>query len=217
MKSHDYLTPQNIETGMPLTSLILAGGQGRRLGGRDKALLLLDGKPLLSLIADKLRPVSSEIIISLRDRTQADSLPLPPDCEVVFDRYPDCGPLSGMLSGFRETGGEYVFVTACDMPFVNTAVIEFLFAEARGHAAALIRREDGRLQSLYGVYNARKLIPAIEDALAAGGNKILAPVFELDDTVEVDISRIREIDPDLQCLININTKEDLAKYGLSWP
>lgn len=116
---------------MAYTSLILAGGKGQRLGNLEKAILRLNGTPLLQIIVDSLRKVSSEIIVSLRDKDQADLLAsLLEGCSVVYDSYQDRGPLAGILEGFRQSSAEYVFVTACDMPFVNTDVVEHLFNAA---------------------------------------------------------------------------------------
>jgi len=201
---------------MDYTSLILAGGKAKRLGTREKALLILDGTPLLKIIMDSLKQESPEIIVSLRDKDQRDLLsPLLQDSKVVFDSFTGKGPLAGMLEGFRESTNEYVFVTACDMPFVNTEVIEYLFKAAQGHDAALIRNSDGRFQSVYAVYRAKAMIPQIEKCLGEGKNFILAPVFELGDVIGVDISKISKIDPELKCLININTVLDIEKAGIS--
>ncbi|MBP2031205.1 molybdopterin-guanine dinucleotide biosynthesis protein A [Methanohalophilus levihalophilus] len=201
---------------MQLTSLILAGGKAERLENREKALLLLDETPLLTVITDSLKAVSSEIIFSLRDEDQRALLsPLLQDSKVVFDSFKGKGPLAGILEGFKASSNDYVFVTACDMPFVNLDVVEHLFKAAQGHDAALIRKSDGRFQSIYAVYRARSMIPEIEKCLAEGKNFILAPVFKLDDVVAVDISEISKIDPDLRFLVNINTSQDLKKEGIS--
>ena len=201
---------------MHFTSLILAGGKAERLDNREKALLLLDGTPLLTVITDSLKQVSPEIIVSLRDEDQRVLLsPLLQNSKLVFDSFKGKGPLAGILEGFRESSNEYVFVTACDMPFVNQDVIEYLFKAAQGHDAALIRNTDGRFQSIYAVYRAKAMIPQIEKCLEDGKNFILAPVFELDDVVGVDVSEIKKIDPELKCLVNINTVQDIEKEGIS--
>lgn len=201
---------------MYFTSLILAGGKAERLDNHEKALLLLDSTPLLKVIMDSLKTVSSEIIVSLRDESQRDLLfPLLQDSTVVFDSFKGKGPLAGIIEGFKASSHEYVFVTACDMPFVNVKVIDYLFNAAQGHDAALIRNSDGRFQSIYAFYRAKAMIPLIEKCLDEGKNFILAPVFELNDVVAVDISKIRKIDPKLKCLVNINTLQDLKKTGIS--
>lgn len=216
-KKPKYLNPDvQRRKHMHFTSLILAGGKAQRLDNREKALLLLDGTPFLEVITDSLKTVSSEIIVSLRDKGQMDLLsPLLENSKVVFDSLRGKGPLAGILEGFKASSNEYVFVTACDMPFVNLEVIDYLFNAAQGHDAALIRNIDGRFQSIYAVYRAKAMIPEIEKSLAEGKNFILAPVFELEDVVAVDISEIRKIDPELKCLVNINTVQDLKKKGIS--
>lgn len=59
------------------------------------------------------------------------------------------------------------------------------------------------------------MIPKIEECLAENRNFILAPVFEMRDVMGVDINKIKEMDPDLKCLININTEEDLKRFRIT--
>ena len=73
----------------------------------------------------------------------------------------------------------------------------------------LFRRwEDGKFEPLHAVYS-KKLIPEIEKAFEKGRCSVLTPVFEMQDVVFVEISEIRELDPELRTFANINTVEDM--------
>ena len=94
------------------------------------------------------------------------------------------------------------------MPFVNFRVVDLLFEKANGHDAALPRWEDRKFEPLHAVYS-RKLISEIEKAFEKGKCSVLTPVFEMQDVVFVEVSEIRELDPELRTFANINTVEDM--------
>ena len=129
-----------------------------------------------------------------------------------FDTLEDAGPLEGIRAGLLESRSEYSFVCAGDMPFVNFRVVDLLFEKADGHDAALPRWEDRKFEPLHAVYS-RKLIPEIEKAFEKGKCSVLTPVFEMQDVVFVEVSEIRELDPELRTFANINTVEDMELAG----
>ncbi|MFB6269236.1 MAG: molybdenum cofactor guanylyltransferase, partial [Halobacterium sp.] len=101
--------------------------------------------------------------------------------------------------------GEYAVVVACDMPFVDPAVVEFLFAEADGHDAAVPEMDDGWYQTTQAVYRAAAMAAACEDAIERGDRKILAPLDDL-DWVAVPEAEIAEAG-DVGTFENLNTRE----------
>lgn len=96
------------------TGIILAGGQGRRMGGEDKGLVMMQGKPLYQHVLQRLRPQVDIVLISANrniDRYQVSG------CQVVTDTTQDyLGPLAGMLSGLRNSSTEWAAFCACDTP-----------------------------------------------------------------------------------------------------
>jgi molybdopterin-guanine dinucleotide biosynthesis protein A len=198
------------------SAIVLAGGRGRRMGMVEKALLEFEGKTILERLLENLFRVVDEVILSVRDSSQKEKL-LPvlekfPFREIrfCFDSIEDAGPLEGIRAGLLESKSEYSFVCAGDMPFVNSQVVDLLFEKAEGHDVALPRWEDRMFEPLHAVYS-RKLIPEIEKAFERGKHSVLAPVFEMPDVVFVEVSEIREIDPELRTFANINTVEDLER------
>ncbi len=98
------------------TAVILAGGKGSRLNFVEKALLELDGKPILNHIIETLSRCVDEIIVVARDEEQQRRLHLA-GITIVRDEVQDFGPVAGICSGLSASSSQYAFVAACDMPF----------------------------------------------------------------------------------------------------
>ncbi len=198
------------------SAVVLAGGRGRRMGTVEKALLEFEGKTIVERLLESLFRVVDEVIISFRDKNQEEKfrpvLEKFPACEIrfCFDTLEDAGPLEGIRAGLLESRAEYSFVCAGDMPFVNFRVVDLLFEKAIGHDAALPKREDGKFEPLHAVYS-KRLIPEIEKVFKNGRRSVLTPVFEMKDVVFVEVSEIREIDPELRTFMNINTVDEMQR------
>ena len=192
------------------SALILAGGSGRRLGCKEKALIPIKGRTILEYNLDLFERLVDEVIISVRDDEQKCVLvQYTGERTIIADHYTDVGPLAGILEGLKEAEGEYVFITACDMPFLNLEVIEMLFQRAIGHDAAIPVWENKMLEPLHAVYRTSPMVIETEKALKNGDKIALAPVFNMKDVVYVDMEDVRAIDPGLRTFININTQEDM--------
>lgn len=191
--------------------LILSGGQGRRLGYMEKALIPFGNNTLIEHIIKSFENLIGDIIISVRDEKQKKILePYIGRRTIVTDRYKGTGPLAGMLEGFRAAKGEYVFVVACDMPFINADVINMLFESANEHDAALPIWDDGNVEPLHAVYRRQPFVVEIEEAIKRNERFVLAPVHHLNDIIYVDMDKIRNFDPELKTFLNINTFKDIS-------
>ncbi len=81
---------------MEYSAIILAGGKGKRMGYREKALMAINGKPLISYVIESLEKVVDNIIISVRDKAQGELLDsVLPGYTYAFDEYENTGPLVG--------------------------------------------------------------------------------------------------------------------------
>ncbi len=196
------------------SAIVLAGGRGRRMGSVEKALLEFEGKTILERLLENLFRAVDEVIISFRDKNQEEKFrPVlekfsAHEIRFCFDTLEDAGPLEGIRAGLFESRAEYSFVCAGDMPFVNSRVVDLLFEKASGHDAAIPKWEDGNFEPLHAVYS-KKMISEIEKAFEKGKRSVLTPVLEMKNVVFVEVSEIREIDPELRTFVNINTVEDL--------
>ena len=195
-------------------ALILAGGMGSRLGYQEKALIEVNGKPLILFVIRALEKVTERIIISVRDREQGELLGIRcPDLLRYRFAYDACrgrGPLAGILSGLLACEEEYCFVAACDMPLINENVVKLLFSKSKNFDAAIPRWEDGSLEPLHAVYRCRQMIRQTKLAIESGKTIILAPIFKLRANY-VGIDEIRKLDNDLGTFMNINTYDDIQK------
>ena len=122
-----------------MTGVVLAGGKSTRMG-RDKAALEFDGQPLVERCADVLRQCFPEVIV------------------VREDDMPCVGPIGGLLTALRRA--PEVFVVACDMPFLDAALIREMAAQLDGYDAVAIPGEP-----LHAAYSAR-IVPVIEAQIA---------------------------------------------------
>lgn len=181
-----------------LTGVILAGGQGRRMGGEDKGLLLLHGKPLYQHVLQRLRPQVNIVLISANrniDRYQVSG------CQVVTDSLPDYpGPLAGMLSGLRHSPSEWVAFSACDTPWIPDDFVARLWRK-KANAPAVWVKSSQRDHPALALVN-RNLADNLEEWLLSGERRLMQFLRENGGhAVAFD-------DPE-SVFRNINTPEDL--------
>ncbi|MFZ2289130.1 MAG: molybdenum cofactor guanylyltransferase MobA [Halopseudomonas yangmingensis] len=107
-----------------LSGLLLAGGQGSRLGGRDKGLMQWRGEVVSARLASLLRPRVGQLLISC-NRNQASYAQWAD--QLVGDPLPDYpGPMAGMLAGLRACRGSHLLVLPCDLPALDGALLDAL-------------------------------------------------------------------------------------------
>jgi molybdopterin-guanine dinucleotide biosynthesis protein A len=167
---------------------------------------------MICRVREALLPVVDELVVSVRDERQRD-LVFPFLSEgnhaFAYDRLHDIGPLAGVLESLKAARGEYVFIAACDMPFINSRAIELLFEKARGHDAAVPSGPNDFLEPLHAVYRRGPMIRAVEESLRLGEQRIASPLRHLKDVVYVPFDDVRAVDPELKTFRNINRAEDM--------
>ena len=190
--------------------LIVAGGRSTRFGDADKAVADLAGTPMIRRVADRLAAVVDSLVVNCReDQVSAiDEALSGYTHEVRFapDPDPDEGPAAGIRTGLRRVESEYAAVVACDMPFVEPALIEHCFEAGAGHDAAVPRIGDGWFQTTQAVYRADAMADACEAALSRGEGRIVAAFDDL-DVVVVEEAAVRR-HAALETFENLNTREE---------
>jgi molybdenum cofactor guanylyltransferase len=192
-----------------IAGLILAGGRGQRLGGQDKALLPLGGRPLIAHVINRLGPQVTPVAISANgdpDRLAAFGLPVLPDPVGGFP-----GPLGGVLAGLtwaQSLGVSALVTVSVDTPFLPHDLLERLWAGrgASGLALAASASECAappRLHPTCALWPV-DLAPVIARAIAAGQLRI-GQLARDNGAATV----IFHGDPDP--FFNINTPEDIAR------
>jgi len=149
----------------PCSALILAGGRGQRMGGRDKGLLQWRGEPLVAHIHHTVRPLTDDLVISCNRNQQAYAAyadQLVGDAEADFP-----GPLAGVIAGLKAARHEWVVLLACDSPLVDRALIAALLEAAVASDSAAMVRQGGYWQPMFSVLP-RRVLPVLERAWAAG-------------------------------------------------
>ena len=141
-----------------MTGIILSGGRNSRMG-ENKAFIRVNGERLIDRTVRLFRTVFSEVIIVTV--TPLDYLDQP--AAVVTDIVPEKGALGGIYTGLFFATHEKAFVAACDMPFLNTAFMEYLVSQAAGYDIVVPETPAG-FQPLHAVY-ARRCLPAIRGLL----------------------------------------------------
>jgi len=142
-----------------ITGVILAGGKSRRMGV-NKALLDIDGQPLIARIFDVVAELFREVIIVTNTPDIYQFL----GCRMVPDVYPGCGSIAGIHSGLLACHTEKICVVPCDAPFVSPSLLEFL-CDIDADYDAIIPRSGHGMEPLQAVYR-RTCVAAFEKAIA---------------------------------------------------
>lgn len=180
-------------------AVVLCGGRSVRMG-RAKALLPFGDETLLERVVRILRDVVEDVVVVRHEDQELP--PLPEDVRVVEDELEDQGPLGGLGPGLRASRADAVYASGCDVPFLAPAFVECLFA-ALGRNDVAVAETDGFTHPLAAVYRVG-VWPVMERLLAAGRRR---PVFLFEEvpTVRVTAAELREADPQLTSLENLNT------------
>ena len=189
------------------SGVALAGGMSRRLG-RNKAVEEVGGERLIERVINRLSEVSAETIVVAADEARAQALDLPYGVRTATDIYPGHGSLGGIFTGLSAARGDYGIVVACDMPFLNTGLIQFM-ADLAPDFDVVVPRLNGRPEPLHAIYSKSCLEP-IESRLKRQDLKI-ALFFEEVRVAYVDEEDIDLFDPDRLSFFNVNTQDDLDK------
>jgi molybdopterin-guanine dinucleotide biosynthesis protein A len=153
-----------------ITGLVLAGGLGRRMGGTDKGLVELAGRPMVEHVLDALRPQVGPLLINANrnlDRYAAYGHPVISD---TLQGY--VGPLAGVLSALQRLATGLLVTVPCDAPLVAPDLVSRLYAACVSNDADVAVATDGERQQPVFLLLRAGLAPALESYLAAGGRKI---------------------------------------------
>lgn len=191
---------------LPMTAAILAGGRSQRMGV-DKTLLEIDGIPMLTRVAQAMNAVCAHVVVVTTRPDAAESVGLPQGTRIVTDNPSYQGPLGAIATALEEAEDEWVFAVAADMPWVSPEVVRALW-ELRDGADVVVPRNEGGLEPLLALYRVEAALTAAREALSEGERRP-ASLFEKVRVAEVPESRLREVDPNMRSLVNINTPHDL--------
>ena len=186
-----------------ITGLVLAGGLGRRMGGVDKGLSLLDGEPLVEHIIRRLAPQVGRLIINANqnhDTYAGFGYP------VVGDRIEGhAGPLAGLEAGLAACTTPYLLTVPCDSPFLPADLVSRLAACLTAHRASIaVARTGEQLHPVFSLIRSDEL-PELQAFISAGGRRM-----------EAWLRRLRWVpcpfDDCPEAFANINTPDELRAH-----
>ena len=188
---------------LKVSCIILAGGESTRMG-QDKAGIYVGDVRFFDYIYSKCNRLFSEIIIVTNTPLEFGGY----QAHIVTDKIRGAGSLGGLYTGLQTASYDYSFCVACDMPFLQPAVITYL-TELRLNCDVVIPNIFTYLEPLHAVYS-RQCIEPIKKNLEISEFKLTKFLPEVQVRYVCE-REIKKIDPGLSTFININTRRDLLK------
>ncbi|ETI93376.1 MAG: putative molybdenum cofactor guanylyltransferase [Intestinibacter bartlettii DORA_8_9] len=193
---------------MDIGALILMGGKNSRMNGNVKGLLKIKNSTFLEKIQETLNDFSS-IYLSINDKFSKEQKQNFENMgfKIIEDIYKEIGPLGGIYSSLLNCKEEYLFITACDMPFITKNSIEVLCNKVDKNADGVVFYDkNNKLYPLGAIYS-KNVLPIIEEMIEKKYYK-LSYLIEKSNFVKINIEKT---DIPLKVLSNINT---LQEYDL---
>jgi molybdopterin-guanine dinucleotide biosynthesis protein A len=186
------------------TGVILAGGENKRMPVL-KAFIMVNGERIIERNLKVMKQLFKDIFIITNQPEAYLYLRIP----LFGDVYNRRGPLTGIYTSLLNSPNDWVFVTACDMPFINMHLIRYMASKRDNHDIVAPRLK-GRAEPLFAYYS-RRLRPTMEEAILA--NKTSPRDFFINKRVKYIYSHeIKRFDPERMSFINLNTIEDINFY-----
>jgi molybdopterin-guanine dinucleotide biosynthesis protein A len=185
---------------MAVSGIILAGGQGRRMGGVDIGLQPLRGKPMVEWVLERLAPQVDEIVINANQNVASYEKF---GRRVVRDDIGGfAGPLAGLHAGLKAVKHPLAVTVPCDSPFLPLDLVLRLGSSLQQHDLA-VAKTGAQAHPVFALVR-REVLGSLEAFLAGGGRKIDAWYAAL-KFVEVPF------DDEADAFRNINTREELER------
>ena len=186
-----------------ISAVILAGGRARRMGGADKGLLLLNGRPLIAWVLERIAPQVDELFISANrnlDQYHLFGHPVLPDTAPDFQ-----GPLAGLLRAMTEAAHPLILSVPCDTPFLPDDLVERLTVALEESGADIAIPVCGGQVHRAVCLCRHSLLPDLETFLAQNGRRV--------GEWQSMLRRVEVPFDDELSFLNLNTPDELAAGG----
>lgn len=187
-----------------ITGVVLAGGLGRRMGGTDKGLQELDGRPMVAWVTERFSPQVDELLINANqnaERYAGFGCPVVPDVIAGF-----AGPLAGLHAALAAATHSLVATVPCDSPFLPADLVSRLYsALIASQAQCAVARTHDQSHPVFCLCR-RELRPHLERYLAQGERRFEGWYSTLKGVAV-------PFDDEAAAFENINTREDLARLS----
>ena len=187
-----------------ISGVILAGGKSRRYG-RNKALVKIDGIPLIERVVMVMQSVFQDLILITNTPDEYAYLKVP----MHEDMIKGLGPLGGILTGLTTIPSDAGFVVACDMPFLNRELICYMIEKREGFDV-VVPRVSEKMETLHAIYS-RTCLPAIRRLVDSHEYQTLRFFPEV-SVRYIEEDELRSFDSELRFFINVNSPKEIVKY-----
>ncbi len=174
--------------------------------GQNKAFIQIEGVPIIARIHDLFRELFQEVIIITNQREFFKNF----DSKVYQDLMPDMGALGGLYTGIFFSSFQYSFCAACDMPFINKSLVEYLIENIGTNDVVVPRTRDG-IQPLHAIYS-KKCLDPIKKTIDQGKYRII-DFYKMATVRIVEEDEFLFLDPFRESFINVNTPQELLSLG----
>ena len=193
-----------------ISGLILAGGLSTRMGGRDKGLQLLEGRPMITHIIERLQPQVGPLLINANQNQEAYELFSLPIIADVISNF--VGPLAGLHAGLSHCTTPYLLSVPCDCPFFPTDLASrlsdaLMSSGADVAYAVMINQNQTEHHPVFCLLK-RGVIVGLAEYLSEGGRKVL--------TWMSSQAHVQVVFDDHSAFLNINTPDDLKTINASF-
>lgn len=190
-----------------VTGIILAGGGASRLG-RDKAFETLQNRRIIDRVAEVISQVCQDVLIVTSENRYQYFAKAGLPYTIITDDPPEKAAIGGLYTGIRNMKTLYGMVVACDMPFLNGALLRYMANAIEGYDA-VVPKVNGLLEPLHAVYS-RTCLHALKTLLGAG-RLGLSEIFKLVNVRFIGGDELNRFDPLHLSYFNVNTEADLIE------
>jgi len=198
---------------LPVTAAVLAGGMSTRMGA-DKVLLPVDGESLVGRVVRAAGEVCERVVVVTNNPSALEHAGLPDDVSVLKDEVAHQGPLGGLVTALAETENEWVLALAADLPWLKPEIVRALW-DLRDAAQVVVPVGERGQEPLLALYHT-DCLPIAKKVLASGRRRIVA-IYRKVTVAEVPLEALRDADPELASIMNVNTPDDLLRVRESVP
>ena len=186
------------------TGVILAGGENTRMPVL-KAFIKVEGVPIIERSLDTYRQLFRDSVIVTNQPEYYSHL----GSKMLGDAYDLRGPMTGIFTSLLNSSSSWVFVSACDMPFLNKDVIQYMASGRKGYEAVVPIYKNSP-EPLHALYSTR-LTSSMEKALLSG-KRALKDFLRSKKVKYLPVRDMKKYDPEAKSLINLNTPQDIKNF-----
>ena len=194
------------------SAIILSGGQSSRFY-TNKSIAMLLGKPLISHVVDRIRPVVDEVLVVVASEEQKKVLEniLNNPIRIVIDEYSIRSPIVGALTGFKYALGKYSILLPNDTPFISTKVVSLFLQLITGLEAVIPIWPNNYIEPLQAIYETEAVYEAALQAFEEKKYSVKNMIMNLTKLIYVSTTILKNFNGTLNTFLNVNTPQNMKE------